>query len=210
MNITLLGSLGSVIATPDTPQALFWASAVYFVYKAVNGEGGHFWYLTGVMLGLGLLSKYTMILFTPCVLMFLLASAESRKWLFRKEPYLALLLGLLIFSPVILWNARHEWISFLFQLKHGVELKRNSGLRTFGDFWGGQAGLISPLVFFGVLWAMGKSAIQGFARRRDDLLLLFFTSAPVLFFFGWPVCAPEWKAIGRGLPIFPPWWLWPA
>jgi dolichol-phosphate mannosyltransferase len=123
MNISLLGSVGSIIATPDGPQALFWAWAIYFVYKAVNGEGGYIWYLTGVMLGLGLLSKYTMILLAPCVLMFLLASAEGRKWLFRKEPYLALLLGLLIFSPVILWNARHDWVSFAFQISHALDIK---------------------------------------------------------------------------------------
>jgi 4-amino-4-deoxy-L-arabinose transferase-like glycosyltransferase len=184
MNISLLGSVGAIIATPDGPQALFWAWAIYFFYKAVKGEGGYFWHLTGIMLGLGLLSKYTMILFAPCALMFLLASAASRKWLLRKEPYLALLLGLLIFSPVILWNARHDWLSFSFQISHGMGHKANAGLRTFGEFWGGQAGLISPLVFCAVLWAMGKSAIQGFTRQKDLLLLLFFTSAPILFFFG--------------------------
>lgn len=202
MNISLLGSVGTIIATPDGPQALFWALAIYFVYKAVEKGNGRSWYLAGAMFGFGLLSKYTMVLLAPCVFMFLLASTEGRKWLFRKEPYLAFLLGLLIFSPVIIWNARHDWVSFLFQLSHGLELKKKAGLRTFGDFWGAQAGLISPLLFLAVLWAMGKSAIQGFTRKKDHLLLLFFTSAPILFFFGFTSLRSKVEANWPALAYF--------
>lgn len=222
MNVSLLGSTGSIIATPDGPQALFWALAVYFIYKAVGGEGRRFWYLAGGMLGLGLLSKYTMILLAPCVFLFLISSGAGRRWLCRKEPYLAFLLGLLLFFPVILWNAQHEWISFIFQLSHGLELKKKAGLKTFGDYWAGQAGLVSPLLFLAVLWAMGKSALHGFAKKKDDLLLLFFTSAPILFFFGYTSLRSKveanWPAlayfsglvalVGIVLREWPQWTLW--
>ena len=46
MNISLLGSTGSVIVTPDGPQALFWVLAIFSVYRAVEQKGSQWWYLT--------------------------------------------------------------------------------------------------------------------------------------------------------------------
>ena len=62
-----------------------------------------------------MLSKYTALFLVPSVLLFLLADRAHRKWLLRKEPYLAFFLSLVIFSPVILWNYQHQWVSFAFQ-----------------------------------------------------------------------------------------------
>ena len=226
MNFSLLGSVGAVIVTPDGPQMLFWALSLSCIYLAVNGRGNFFWYGGGIAFGLGLLSKYTMILLAPCVFFFLLSFPEGRKWLRRKEPYLAFVLGLAIFSPVVHWNAQHDWMSFRFQLSHGLEAKKQAGLEYFGEFWAGQTGLVSPLIFLGVLWAMGKSAWVGFRRRNPTLLLLFWTSAPILLFFAyasirsrvegnWPALAyfsglvamaglavEAWSRWGRGRRIF--------
>lgn len=202
MNIALLASTGAVIVTPDGPQALFWVVAVFSVFKAVDGKSGTWWMVTGVALGLGLLSKYTMILFAPCIFLFLLSSEEGRKWLLRKEPYLAFLLGLLIFSPVILWNGQHDWVSFRFQLSHGLEVKKSVGLRYFGEFWAGQAGVLSPLLFLALVWAMVRSAVEGFRHRKNHLLLLFWTSAPILVFFAYTSIRTKVEANWPALAYF--------
>jgi len=183
MNFSLLASTGAVIVTPDGPMGLFWALAIFCVYKAVGSSRRYWWYLTGLSFGLGLFSKYTMVLLAPCILGFLFSSKEGREWLWRKDPYLALLLGLLVFSPVIFWNAQHDWVSFRFQISHGLEIKKIAGLKYFGEYWAGQAGLVSPLMFLAVIWAMAKSGIEGFRQQKKNLLLLFWTSAPILLFF---------------------------
>ncbi len=202
LNLSLLGSAGAIIVTPDGPQGLFWALSILFVHQAVSGKGVSWWYLTGIALGLGLLSKYTMILLAPCIFLFLLSFPDGRTWLTRKEPYLAFLLGLAIFSPVILWNAQHDWLSFRFQLSHGMEVKKQVGLRYFGEYWAGQAGLVSPLLFLGFLWAMGKSASRGFLRGEKHWLLLFWTSAPVLFFFAYTSLRSKVEANWPALAYF--------
>jgi dolichol-phosphate mannosyltransferase len=46
---------------------------------------------------------------------FMLWDAPSRRWFRRPEPYIAAALAAAIFSPVIIWNGRHEWASFAFQ-----------------------------------------------------------------------------------------------
>jgi len=57
MNISLLGSTGAVIATPDGPQGLFWALTTFFVFNAVDSGKSRWWYWAGIAFGLGLLSK---------------------------------------------------------------------------------------------------------------------------------------------------------
>jgi 4-amino-4-deoxy-L-arabinose transferase-like glycosyltransferase len=202
LNLILLASAGAIIVTPDGPQSLFWALSILFIHQAVSGRGGTWWYLTGIALGLGLLSKYTMILLGPCIFLFLLSCPEGRNWLRRKEPYLAFLLGLAIFSPVILWNAQHDWVSFRFQISHGLEVKKQIGLRYFGEYWAGQAGLVSPLLFLAILWAIIKSAYRGFRRGERHWLLLFWTSAPVLLFFAYTSLRAKVEANWPALAYF--------
>src|SRR5882762_10605647 len=45
---------------------------------------------------------------------------RSRHWWRRRQPYAAPLLAFAIFSPVILWNAQHEWASFAFQTSRRI------------------------------------------------------------------------------------------
>ncbi len=171
MNIILLMATGAIIATPDGPQGLCWVLTIYLLWKIMEERKNFLWYGLGLVFGLGMLSKYTMALLAPCTLGFFLSSPQGRKWLLRKEPYLALIIGLLIFGPVIYWNYKHDWISFRMQLAHGLELKEGAGWRTWGDFWAGQAGVVSPLLFFLLLWAMIRSASRGFKGQINFLLL---------------------------------------
>lgn len=223
-NIILLMATGGVIVTPDGPQGLCWVLAIYLLWKAINGQKS-FWYVLGVIFGIGLLSKYTMVLLVPCIFCFFLSYRQGRRWLQSREPYLALLIGLIIFGPVIYWNYLHDWVSFRLQLAHGLELKQGAGWRTFGDFWAGQAGVVSPLLFLLLIWSMIYSASRGF-KGQISLLLLFWTSAPVLAFFAytslrskveanWPALAyfscvialvcllkenwPKWKRFPKGI-----------
>ena len=129
-NITLLFPAGCIVQTPDTPMLLFWTAAVFFGSRIITEGGSRWWTFWGVALGLGLLSKYTMILIVPCMFCFLLLSPPHRHWLFKKEPYLALLIALFIFSPVILWNWQHDWISFTYQLRQGFSPKKRSHTNT--------------------------------------------------------------------------------
>jgi dolichol-phosphate mannosyltransferase len=103
------------IMTPDAPLYAAWAGCLYFLERALIAQKTKAWWGVGLCLGLGMLSKYTIALLGPAILAFLLLDRNSRHWLARPEPYLAAALALFIFSPVILWNATHDWASFTFQ-----------------------------------------------------------------------------------------------
>jgi hypothetical protein len=187
---------------------LFWTIAFYGCTRGVTGGGKGGWYVAGIALGLGLLSKYTMVLLVPCMFAFLLFSPPHRYWLVRKEPYLATLLGVLIFSPVILWNMQHRWASLAFQLAQGFSPVGKPSVLKLLEYVGGQIGVVTPLLFFAFvyysLWGWS------FARRGKavEYFYLAMLSWPTLVFFGLStargeVAEPNWPAPAyiSGLPL---------
>ena len=107
--------LAGMIMTPDAPLTAAWAAAVYFLERALIAERANAWWGVGLSLGLGMLSKYTIGLLGLSAFLFMLFDARARQWLRRWQPYGAAALALAVFSPVIVWNAQHEWASFVFQ-----------------------------------------------------------------------------------------------
>ena len=198
-NVTLLFSAGCLIQTPDTPLLLFWAATVYCGIRIITGAPSWWWYLWGAALGLGLLSKYTMILIIPCQFAFLILSRNDRHWLFKKEPYLALLLALALFSPVVIWNYQHNWVSFAFQLHRGFEANTKSAIIKLLEYLGGQAGIITPLLFFAFVYYSFKAVRRYRRLHLPKILYLLLLSWPVILFFGYSsmrggVAQPNWPA----------------
>ena len=107
--------LTGMLMTPDAPLMAAWAAVLYFLERALIAGRAQAWWGAGLCLGVGLLSKYTIGFLAFSTVIFMLLDSRSRRWFRRFEPYAAALLALVIFSPVIIWNARHEWASFVFQ-----------------------------------------------------------------------------------------------
>jgi dolichol-phosphate mannosyltransferase len=103
------------LMTPDAPLVSCWSGALYCAARALIVERRNAWWGLGVWIGLGMISKYSIGVLGPAMLLFLLLDSPSRRWLLRWEPYLAVLIAVLIFSPVIVWNFEHDWASFGFQ-----------------------------------------------------------------------------------------------
>ncbi|MBY0378870.1 MAG: glycosyltransferase family 39 protein [Burkholderiales bacterium] len=129
-----------------------------------------------------MLSKYTMILAFPSVFIFLLFAPRYRKLLAQKEIYLAFIIAIILFMPVIIWNYQHDWISFKFQFNHGVDLSKSFNLLTFTDYLGGQV-LISGIFIFLALWYF---MVKNFKHNLHDkkLSFLLIPCVFVLVFFG--------------------------
>jgi len=107
--------LAGMLMTPDSPLTAAWAACLYFLERALIAEERKAWWGVGVSAGLGLISKYSIALLGPVTVLCMLWSPESRRWWRRWQPYAAVLVALAIFSPVIIWNAQHDWASFTFQ-----------------------------------------------------------------------------------------------
>jgi hypothetical protein len=183
VNCSILFSLGSTIMTPDVPLMFFWALILYVLVRLRDLPKAGWWYLAGAALGLGLLSKYSAILIVPGIFLYLLFSPGQRRWLGTVHPYAALCLAAVIFLPVIIWNAQHEWASFLFQSSRRFSEMRPLRLDFFGQLLGSQAGLLTPYIFLLTIVGWFSVGLWGFRRSDDRYRLLFFLALPVYLIF---------------------------
>ena len=116
LNVTLMVSVGTTIITPDSPLIFAASFVLFFLAKLLETERGAWWLAAGVAVGFGLLSKYTALFFGPAILIWLVIVPNQRRWLLTPWPYLAAVIALAMFTPVILWNAEHNWVSFVKQI----------------------------------------------------------------------------------------------
>ena len=171
--------VGGIVATYDGPQIFFWTLGLYAVTCAVQENRPIFWYGVGVCVGLGALCKLTMWLFAPCVLLFLLVSPTLRRHLATPHPYLAFLLSLIVFSPVLFWSVRHGWTTILHAQALTGRGDTGKALRLLGDFLGGQALVVGPLLWLAELYALGKISATMMREKSDARRFLFAFAAPV-------------------------------
>jgi 4-amino-4-deoxy-L-arabinose transferase-like glycosyltransferase len=168
-----LAAAGLILTTPDAPVLAATALGLYCVVRAleyrVKSSGSlRWWVITGFVLGVAFASKYTSIFLPVAVVLAILLRDDLRVRLREPGPYVACVIATLVFAPVLVWNSQHGWISFVFQLHHGLGAPKGSALlaawKHEGDLFGGQAGLASPILF--IMLAM--VTIGGLSRRVKD------------------------------------------
>src|ERR1700726_1749492 len=159
LNVTLMAAVGTLIVTPDAPLLVASSFVLFCLAKVLETGRGAWWLAVGAAIGAALLSKYTAMFFGPAILIWLASVPTLRRWLIQPWLYLGGLISLLIFSPVILWNADHHWVSFIKQLgRSRIEDFRPAFI---GELIPTQVAFATPLVF--ILGAMGLYALA----RRD-------------------------------------------
>ena len=164
---------------PDSPLLFFWTLAMTLVWEALESGRGGAWIRAGVALGLGLDSKYTIVFFGASVLGYLLTSRRDRSRLATPWPYLAALLSLVLFSPVLWWNYRHGWASIRYQSVERLGSMNEFLLTAFLKYLGLQWGAVVPLTLplaIAAAWRAARSA-------RPEERYLFWCFAPMMAFF---------------------------
>ncbi len=77
------------------------------------GDRGRWWLMFGVVAGIGLLNKHTMVLFAAALAAALLAT-PARRHLTRPWIWIGLVIAALILLPNVLWQVQHGWPSLEF------------------------------------------------------------------------------------------------
>ncbi|HWJ21577.1 MAG TPA: glycosyltransferase family 39 protein, partial [Gemmatimonadaceae bacterium] len=181
-----LAWLGLVLATPDAPLLAGVSLTLVALERAVHAEPGspaslRWWTLGGVCLGLALLSKYTAVLLPAGVLVALLTHRELRPQLAHAGPWVAAAVAVGVALPAILWNARHDWVSVAFQLRHGLGGGgAGSALRRELSYLGALLLLASPVLF--VLLVSGAGRALRTRERREAYLLVVVATTWACFF----------------------------
>jgi 4-amino-4-deoxy-L-arabinose transferase-like glycosyltransferase len=228
LNLTAYHSVAAgTFALPDGPLLFFWLLALDRLAAALSISDSGFsildsdfspkpkienpkskivpWVWVGLAWGGALLSKYHAVFLPLGTLLYLILEPTARGWLRRRGPYLALGIGMLLFTPVLVWNAGHGWVSFLFQ-----------GGRALGELVFRPDTLLAALLgqavyLFPWIWVSLLMILFGRLRRlRADLdpadrFLLCQAIVP-LALFTLVACTrsvmPHWTLVGF-LSLFP-------
>ncbi|MBB3458239.1 dolichol-phosphate mannosyltransferase [Rhizobium sp. BK313] len=170
---------------PDVPLTAAWAGTLYFLERALIGDKRRAWWGIGLCVGLGMLSKYTIALLGPATLLFLLLDARAQRWLLRPEPYLAVAVAALLFSPVIYWNATHGWASFAFQSSGRLQSATTFSLPALIS---SAAILLTPLGLVAAIAALTTRNAGIFGTKADpdatrrSVFIKIYTIVPLLVF----------------------------
>jgi 4-amino-4-deoxy-L-arabinose transferase-like glycosyltransferase len=182
LNVTLMAAVGTLIVTPDAPLLVASSFVLFFLAKVLETGRGAWWLAAGAAVGTALLSKYTALFFGPAILIWLVSVPKLRRWLISPWPYLGGLVSLMIFSPVILWNADHHWISFIKQIGRArIEDFRPAFV---GELIPTQIAFATPLVF-----ALGAMGLYALLRRKAGAsaarMLINATFWTIVAYFIW-------------------------
>ena len=166
---------------PDGPLFAALLGAVFCLVSALRSDGRvawGWWLGTGVCAGLALCSKYSAALTLAGAVAFLVTEPTSRRWLTRPHPYHAGIIALVIFLPVLVWNAGHGWVSFLFQGG-----RAGGALHPFGPIvaLAGQAVFLLPWIWAPLVWC-GLGALRRGPSDRKRWLLVCLAAPPILLF----------------------------
>ncbi|MFO0928656.1 MAG: glycosyltransferase family 39 protein [Gemmataceae bacterium] len=201
-------TVGSSIMTIDAPYTCCWGWALVFAHRAITGRSGWGWEATGVMVGIGILAKYTMVLFIPSLAVFLLTSRDHRRLLWSAGFWKMVGLAAFCCLPIAVWNAQNGWVTVLHVRRlAGLAAAGETALRQGGRFhWSGpphylgmQAALL--LGWWFVAWVAAMVAYNPLRTTDSGLRFLWWLSAPMFLLFlafspktgggepNWPVTA---------------------
>jgi hypothetical protein len=153
---------------------LWWVLIAYFTIRLLKTENPRWWLAIGVVVGLGLLTKYSIVFFIAGILGGVVLS-RARRCLASGWFWSGMALALLICLPNFLWQVQHGFISYHF-LQH-IHI-RDVGEGRANGFLRDQF-LICVNLFAAVLWLPG---LIGFLRNRRYRMLAWMYLIPLALF----------------------------
>lgn len=181
-------TLGLVMTT-DIWLFLCWTIGLWTIYRALIKERPASWYGAGIAVGAGALTKLSIGLLPAAAGIAILLNPRWRHQLKSPQLWSGLLLMVLIMSPMLIWNANHNWVMLHHESGHlgGSHWSLGRGLY----FIAGQVAALSPLVVVvavSVLWRMpgdgGQRLLWGLSLGWITFFLIKALTAKVQL--NWP------------------------
>lgn len=165
------------LGTMNGIDVYFWALAAWLLVRIFERPTWPLWIVLGLVFGAGLLNKASMAWLMSGLLFGVLLTSDRRKILASPQPYVAVLLGLGLWIPHIVWQAHRDWPTTEF-LRNAQRLKMVPVPAW--EFLAQQAVVMNlaaaPFLLYGAWWAIRD-------RREGRLWLPFaaVTMAVALF-----------------------------
>ena len=170
---------------PDGPLDAALLAAAYALSRALgiaeapDAAAPRWWLAAGLFAGLALLSKYNAALTLAGAVLVMLSDPAARRQLRLWQPWAAVALVLLLFMPVLFWNAEHRWVSFDYQSGRAI----GSHLHLLAPFtiWAGEALFVLPWLWLPMVVLLLGALRRGPAERRGWMLAMLAVLPIALF-----------------------------
>ncbi|MBS1524378.1 MAG: glycosyltransferase family 39 protein [Bacteroidetes bacterium] len=93
---------------PIVFDQLWWLLSAWLIARYISTRNAKYIYLTGLVTGMGILTKYSMAFFILALIVGLLAT-KQRKLFWNKHVLYAASIALLVFLPNLVWETRHHF-----------------------------------------------------------------------------------------------------
>jgi hypothetical protein len=205
LNLSAFFTLAGGWVVPDGPLMLCLLAAAYTISRSLFSDREPpspwlTWIVAGFWIGLAGLSKYHAALFVAGLFIYIVSSPKRRHILKHPAPWVGAVFALVIISPVIIWNAQHDWVSFAFQGGRAT----GHGFPKVGQFLanlGGQMLWMFPWIFVPMVIAAYKALRLGSTAERSWYCICLAIPTILLF-----TVVPLWA--DRGFPHWQmPGWL---
>ena len=182
--VTPLFAVGATLMTIDTVYIFFWTFAALTFWQAKDEEKLRWWLLTGILIGFSMLSKYTGAIQLLSFASFCLWHRPSRRHFRHPTFYVMVLVATLFLVPMLIWNWRYGFPTSQFLVHRGALDERTQirPLEVF-SFLAQQAGVISPLLFFGLIIALCWPRFAGTPKTETTYLVSLFLPLFLLYLF---------------------------
>src|SRR5437867_5020333 len=204
-------ALGAIFAAPDAPLGFFWILTLWSFWRALTSGSVIAWLITGLALGLALMSKLTAVFLALALPGFLFTSPTHRRWLRRWEPYGAALVSVLVVLPAVLWNANHSWVMIRKSSAPAPWTQLGSGGPHILAYTAGQLVYYGPVAVVLLLLTLASST--RWARQGDARFALSAWASIPLIGINWlaslqGIPKPHWPGPGYLVALLPAAALW--
>jgi 4-amino-4-deoxy-L-arabinose transferase-like glycosyltransferase len=162
-------AFGSLLS-PDSFDSLWWSLLAYIVIRVIRRKESKLWIMAGLVVGIGMLTKLTIIFFVGALFISMLAFPASRKYLRSKWFVVGGVLAILFVIPMIYWNSVHGWPMIQFYLEFRGDVSGGGPLTFFTTQLLGISLLNVPVFILGLYFYLG--AKEGSELRAFGLAYL--------------------------------------
>ena len=159
--------------TPDSFDSLWWSLLAYLVIRIVRRRESKLWIPVGLVVGMGLLTKLTIVFFVGALLFSLLAVPSARKHLRSKWLVLGCLIPIAFVLPMIYWNSANGWPMVHFYEEFTGDVSGGGPLNFFSTQLALLSYLNTPIFAMGLYFFLRSSDGRGLRAVGLSYVLLY-------------------------------------
>lgn len=170
---------GSLIYSMNSIDSFIWALSVLMILKIINTRKQSYWIWLGILLGIGLLNKISVLFLGSGIFAGILLT--NRQWFTTRWPYLTGAIAFILFMPYIIWNITNDYAHLEFI--HNASSSKYAGLNAI-SFIKSQLTFLNPIST--PLWIGGLLALFFYTPLKDYRIVgwIYVTAFAILIING--------------------------